>query len=254
MDVVSLYTIIPHTAGLAAIKHALLESTAYSGPPISFVLELLELSLTLNYFRFENNFYLQTSGTAMGAAMAPAYANLFMHQYEQCHIIPWFAENFFLFKRYIDDMLIIWRGSQDEFIEMVNELNALDSPVRFTYTIHPNTIQFLDIELRLHNNQLDFTLFRKPTDKNTLLHYDSCHPPSMKKSLPISQFCRVLRNNSDICAAECQLEEMWLRFKERGYPDRLLQEALSIARQRIADSVTTQICFIYLVLDFLTVT
>ena len=40
--------------------------------------KLLELLLYKNVFRFNDNFYIQKQGTAMGTKMAPAYANIFM--------------------------------------------------------------------------------------------------------------------------------------------------------------------------------
>ena len=39
---------------------------------------MAELVLTLNAFQFEDKFFLQIKGTAMGTRMAPSYANLFM--------------------------------------------------------------------------------------------------------------------------------------------------------------------------------
>ena len=37
----------------------------------------------MNNFEFENNYYLQLQGKAMGTKMAPVYANLFMGDLEQ---------------------------------------------------------------------------------------------------------------------------------------------------------------------------
>ncbi|CAJ0938301.1 unnamed protein product, partial [Ranitomeya imitator] len=40
------------------------------------------------------------------------------------------------------------------------------------------------------NGNLSTDLYSKPTDRNSLLHYDSFHPPNMKKSIPKSQLNR----------------------------------------------------------------
>ena len=75
MDVKSLYTSIPHTGGLAALKHYLdLRQTQV--PPTSTLLRLAELVLTLNNFAFNGEHYIQTSGVAMGTRMGPSYACL----------------------------------------------------------------------------------------------------------------------------------------------------------------------------------
>ncbi|OCT55453.1 hypothetical protein XELAEV_18002018mg, partial [Xenopus laevis] len=159
-------------------------------------------------------------------------------QYEKRYIVPKFGSRLVFFRRYIDDMIMIWRGNETDFVEMVEELNNVDSPVKFTYSINPFKINFLDVEIMINGSKLDYTLYRKPTDNNVLLDYSSCHPSPMKRSLPISQFCRVLRNNSDPSASMQQISDMWTRFKERGYPDRLLSQSLEIAKKCCSESTT----------------
>ena len=44
--------------------------------------ELISMVLENNIFEFNEKYYLQTQGTAMGTKMAPAYANLFMGKIE----------------------------------------------------------------------------------------------------------------------------------------------------------------------------
>ena len=51
--------------------------------PVDSILSLIRLVLENNHFRFNNDNYLQKTGTAMGSPMAPAYASLFMGKLEQ---------------------------------------------------------------------------------------------------------------------------------------------------------------------------
>uniref|UniRef100_A0A8C5R6Y8 Reverse transcriptase domain-containing protein n=1 Tax=Leptobrachium leishanense TaxID=445787 RepID=A0A8C5R6Y8_9ANUR len=94
LDVKNLYTIIPHQQGIEAFKRTLLASSQYTGPPVEYLSELLRATLEYNYFRFEKQFFLQIAGTAMGASMAPAYANIFMFQFEQDCVL---SKSFFIF-------------------------------------------------------------------------------------------------------------------------------------------------------------
>jgi len=48
-----------------------------------FYTTIIQLVLENNYFKFENEFYLQKLGTAMGNSMAPPYAFIFMGTFEQ---------------------------------------------------------------------------------------------------------------------------------------------------------------------------
>ena len=76
LDVSSLYTNIPHKEGIHACRKAL-ESHANGRLKTESICDLIRMILTMNNFEFENNYYLQLHGTAMGTKMAPAYANLF---------------------------------------------------------------------------------------------------------------------------------------------------------------------------------
>ena len=52
-------------------------------PDISVLICLLEIVLKNNTFEFDNKFYKQLQGTAMGTKLAPAYVNIFMGKLEQ---------------------------------------------------------------------------------------------------------------------------------------------------------------------------
>ena len=84
LDVGSLYTNIPIQQSIASVKQALSEhASTTKNRPDKFILTLLELTLLRNDFQFNNKTYLQTKGTAMGKKYAPAFANIFMHYWEQ---------------------------------------------------------------------------------------------------------------------------------------------------------------------------
>ncbi|CAH2256525.1 Hypothetical predicted protein [Pelobates cultripes] len=81
-------------------------------------------------------------------------------------------------------------------------------------------------------------MYTKPTDRNTLLHYESAHPKHVKDSLPFSQFLRVIRNNSDIIRCEEQIQQMYNKFAQRGYTRVILDKALRKARDHMAGGAT----------------
>ena len=66
------------------------------------------LILTLNNFVFNSKFYLQIKGCAMGTICVPAYANIFMAEFEQKYVYPLIKDKSILFLCYIDDTL--WYG------------------------------------------------------------------------------------------------------------------------------------------------
>lgn len=78
MDVESLYTNIDHKDGLEALAYYLDMRSSTERTPTCFIVQLAEWTLNNNIFLFQNEFYKQIKGTAMGACFAPNYANLFL--------------------------------------------------------------------------------------------------------------------------------------------------------------------------------
>ena len=72
LDVTNIYTNIPHNKGIQAIKEMLaVHRPPYDLPYSNYIVELLEVVLTNNYFEFSGAHYHQVSGTAMGTKLAP---------------------------------------------------------------------------------------------------------------------------------------------------------------------------------------
>lgn len=50
----------------------------------------------------------------MGAKYAPSVANLFLNRWEEEQIYSVQRENLKMYRRYIEDIVIIWRGTEEE--------------------------------------------------------------------------------------------------------------------------------------------
>lgn len=82
MDVASLYMNIDIHLGLGAGQQALAKYPE-EGRPDTHLIHLLEHCLTRNDFEFRGRYYLQLKDTAMGKQFTPAYANIYMAEWEQ---------------------------------------------------------------------------------------------------------------------------------------------------------------------------
>lgn len=138
-DVESLFTNVPHLEGLDTLRHVLNNTRAHSLKPSNdCIVKLADLVLSYNYFRFQSDYYLQTKGTAMGSPMAPNFANLYVGQFEE-HVLfgsnhP-LLSNVLVYKRYIDDILVIWGGTMEQLQEFHTLLNSLSTHLKFTNMI-----------------------------------------------------------------------------------------------------------------------
>lgn len=234
-DIASLYTNIPHDGGLEALQFYL-QDRDDATPPNHFLVDLAAYVMKKNYFMFNGDFFLQVSGTSMGSICAPNYANLFVGFFEK-HFVMNPDVNVHLPKllnwsRFIDDIFCVFQGSINELHDFFNKLNNFDENLTFTMEFSKEKVHFLDMWVINDNGRLTTTLYRKETDKNTLLLANSFHPTPLKRGLPKSQFYRLRR----ICeTTEDYLKEaadMAGRFLQRGYPNEWVQKAHEAALKK----------------------
>ena len=100
----------------------------------------------------------------------------FFETYELSKILPpdvsWF--------RYVEDVLCLWPRDRplEPFIE---QLNGLVPSIKFTVKEEQNSsISFLDIKIHRHNNSFKFSVYWKPTNNLSYLHYYSHHASNVK--------------------------------------------------------------------------
>ena len=161
--------------------------------------------LTMNNFEFENNHYLKPHGTAMGAKMASAYANLFMSDREQ-KILTQSPLKPLVSLRYIDDVFMIWLHGEEKLNEFVNLLNSSHGTIKFTHEVSPFTMNCLDVTVLMHNNSIATDLHVKSTDNHQHPLSSSCHPNHIQKLIPYSLALKIRH----ICSTD-------YNFKQRTY-------------------------------------
>ena len=196
VDVVGLYPSIPHEEGLEALE-GVLERREDKTISTDTVLELAHVVLKNNFFEFNDDFYQQLRGTAIGTKCAPSYAILFLAALEEKLLAdaqdkPW------VWWRYIDDIFLIWQHGEEKLRDFITFLNGAHDSIKFTAEWSTERVNFLDVQVIKQDDNLITDLFTKPTDTHQLLHQASCHPNHTKKGIPYSQALRIRR----ICSEE----------------------------------------------------
>ena len=91
-----------------------------------------------------------------------------MLQFEEKHIYPYIKDMTLLYFRYIDDLLIIWKGTKEQLITFITELNRKHKTIKFEYEISSQKIPFSDTMVdKDKENNLQTTLYWKPTDQQS---------------------------------------------------------------------------------------
>ncbi|XP_076458602.1 uncharacterized protein LOC143292299 [Babylonia areolata] len=229
MDIVSLYTNIPHQEGMLAVKHFLPKSSLRLHFPT--ILHLTELVLTLNS-SFDQDHFQQQSGVAMGTKMGPSFPCLFVGFIEEQAFRQYKGVRPAFYKRFIDDCLGIATGPVDSLQAFIDFMSNFHPALKFTHTISNCSVPFLDILVTIQPtcNFLTTSVFYKETDSHLYLLYSSSHPQACKNSIPFSQLLRLRRICSDELDFEHQAERMVGFFLARQYPEALIQRGLDKAR------------------------
>ncbi|MEW8547697.1 MAG: reverse transcriptase domain-containing protein, partial [Candidatus Thiodiazotropha sp.] len=117
-DVELVYSNIPHSLELEAINFWIEQFSEELPERFSkeFVIESLRFILENNTFQFNDEFFRQKKGTAMGTKVAPTYATLTIGYLEQklynqtaSDFGPTFIKEFEnTWKRFLDDCFILW--------------------------------------------------------------------------------------------------------------------------------------------------
>lgn len=136
-----------------------------------------------------------------------------------------FFESISLWKRYIDDILVIWRGGPETLMQFHQWMNSRNNFLKFTVEIDKHRISFLDLSIYSTPSGLQSELYRKPMARNSLLQYDSQHPKSLRSNLPYGQFLRVRRNCYTLDKYKDHADQLAKNLRARNYPSRLVKRS-----------------------------
>ena len=146
-DISSVYTNLDNDLGRQAIN-LWLEKDPDGLPrniPTEFVLDALGIVSESHVFFFNNKYYLQIKGCAMGTKLAPTYATLVM-AYLELRLFEKIEEKFGQefrrefeeqWGRYLDDCFINWDTTFAEVTDLHNTLNSLQRGTEFTMEANP---------------------------------------------------------------------------------------------------------------------
>lgn len=147
------------------------------------VMELLDICLKTTYFQFEDTFYQQKEGMAMGNSLSPVVSNIFMEHFEEIAIdtaeykpAKWL--------RYVDDTFVIWPYGPEKLQEFLQHINNIRPTIKFTMEVEVNNaLPFLDVLVMKQGPKLTTKVYRKPTHTGRYLHFKSNHPHHVKRGV-----------------------------------------------------------------------
>ena len=164
-DVTSLFTSVPIDPALNIIKDLLEKDEKLNDRTVLSVqniIELLGFCLHNTYFSFQNKFFEQVEGVAMGSPISLIDANLYMEYFERKALSS--ATSPQVWYRFVDDTWVIQQHAHKQ--AFLDHINSIDPAIRFTMegTQGNGAIPFLDtLVTLLADNSLSISVYCKPT-------------------------------------------------------------------------------------------
>lgn len=224
-DVTNLFPSIPTNECTLLVRNLLLETADLPQPHINNICSLVDLVLDQNFFIFNNKFYKQNSGLAMGSALSPLLAELFMSNLEFKIMNSPLFSHIITIKRYVDDIFAVFDGSHEDLNNFITFLNSLHPSINFTHESENNfSLPFLDLKISRSLNNLKFAIFHKPTSTDSIIPYSSNHPYSQKLATFHSYFSRLFSIPLDYSDFRTELNIIRQIGSNNGYPQVLINK------------------------------
>ncbi|KAJ8914806.1 hypothetical protein NQ315_014551 [Exocentrus adspersus] len=230
-DVVSLFTNVPVDKTLSIVRNKLENDNNLKDRTklnVSAFMELLTLCIKTTYFQLENDFYQQDFGMAMGSSLSPIMSNIFMEHFEETYVKSYINKPK-IWWRYVDDVFSIWPHRQDNLTDFLNFLNNIEPTIKFTLELEENNkLPFLDVMISKNteiNSNFQTNVYRKKTNTNRYLNFNSNHHLSIKKGVIKSLYDRAKLVSSNVNFFNQEKDHIKNILKENAYPINLVDKA-----------------------------
>ena len=231
LDAEKLYPSIQPQLALIAIKEAFAADKTTETKTKMACEELIKFSFDNSYVSYKDETFSSKIGIPTGGSLSRQIADIFLHWVLFVKANPNIPtiEAIRFFKRFIDDIIGVWRGTRRAFDSFVALLNK--EAAKFGIHFPVKEIQFgksvniLELTAYLdEDNTIHYKSYTKPTDSKRYLNTRSFHPRPVFRSIPFSQMIRAIHNNSKEETRTSQMTELIRHFKNSGYSEQELKE------------------------------
>jgi hypothetical protein len=183
---------------------------------------LVEYVCKNSYIQYDGKIYQQTNGIPMGTNAAVTLANIYVGS-----LIDKFIDSrpeVFYYRRYIDDLFIVWKGDLTRFESFKIAVSRLLSiPINFDPPSR-TMAKFLDIQINYdHYNKCVMTsVFQKSLNKYSYISPSSSHAQHMFTGFIKGELTRYARLSSTVFAYKHTKHLFYKRLVARGYSRKFL--------------------------------
>ena len=180
----------------------------------------LDFITNYNFLQYDQRIFRQLDGIAMGTNAAPVLANLYLADLLDPHITA--NRNVRYYKRFLDDLLIFWKGTDEDLTTFIANLNNLIPGIKFTSNRSKQQVEFLDLNIFIQDNDLHFSTHQKVLNKYIYISPKSCHPQHTLTGFIKGELTRYALNSSNYHLYCTTRRLFFARLLARGYQRKFL--------------------------------
>jgi hypothetical protein len=177
-----------------------------------------------SYVKYGTDVYHQRSGIAMGTNAAVNLANLYMAEVIDPYVCSR-PRHMLYYKRYIDDLFILWTGSLEGWSRVASNINRLNTSIKINFSV-PSTQScvFLDLSVTWdpYRKKLCTSVYQKELNRYMYISPTSCHVPHVFKGFVHGELTRYSRLSSEVYSYQHIKSLFYQRLVSRGYARRFL--------------------------------
>jgi hypothetical protein len=242
-DAVSMYTNIDTQHGISTLKAwlELHKADLPTGFPTNMVVAATELVMTYNVFQFDDTFWLQISGTAMGTPTACTFATIYFALHEELSYLRKYhvhhqltaaeksAAPMLFYARLIDDTFQLWDTAKlPPHIPLHDLTRHVEKDMAFgklPWEVNPpaREVNYLDLHLSIPPDGRFVTrTFIKPMNLHLYIPPESAHSPGVLKSLIFGNVFRYWLQNSHTSDFIGATRDFYTHLLNQGYRSEVL--------------------------------
>ena len=261
-DIESLYPSIPTKEGLQKLKQ-FLDRHYHNSLDTQLILHLAEWVLTNNMFTFNEEHYIQISGTAMGTPFAVTYACIYLAELEyeltatlqQMQLTdPKILPPLYLV-RFIDDIFGIFNDTYNADIYLAEYKKLRPNYIKLTSSTSTVKIDVLDVTIYKDKNsantgKLQTTLYQKPHNRFLFIpptsyhdNHDWIHEYINRIRLICSEdkeyFKHAQNLQGHLCERAHNIDDIQKYFQPKTRAELIQKATTKISNNRIQQTVKT---------------
>ncbi|XP_044757062.1 uncharacterized protein LOC123315438 [Coccinella septempunctata] len=179
LDVVNLFGNLDKNEIIEVLKQSWNEIKEHTSLNMELFLEITLFLLENNYCVFRGEYYLQVFGCAMGSKLSPRLAQYFMDHLVKSSIgkLPFRIP---FLKKFVDD--IFTTVPKEETQTILSSLNSYSNNLQFTLEVEDAelSVPFSDTKAQRHEDEIRLKWYRKETNSDKMIHFNSNHNINMK--------------------------------------------------------------------------